>query len=206
MRLEAKRVSFHYPKHLWLIRDLSICIKEGEIVGLIGQSGCGKSTLARIMAGYENPMEGIVLFAGKPLPKKGFSPVQLIFQHPEKSVNPRWRMGLTLKEGQKYDMQKLDDYGISKDWLSRWPNELSAGELQRFCVSRALGPDTRFLIADEMTTMLDSITQAQIYKMVIEKAKQQKTGILAISHNIDLLKKFCERIIDFNEINHLCSL
>ncbi len=201
MHLEAKRISFRYHGNPWIIKDLNIQIKQGEVVGLIGPSGCGKSTLARIMAGYEKPLEGTVGLGGKPLPKKGYTPVQLIFQHPEKAVNPRWRMDPTLNEGGSYGMERLDDFGISKDWLSRWPNELSAGELQRFCVSRALSPSTRFLIADEMTTMLDSITQAQIYKMVLKTAKRQQTGILAISHSLSLLKNFCERIIDFNEIN-----
>jgi peptide/nickel transport system ATP-binding protein len=203
MHIEAKNISFRYHRGPWIIKDLSMHIKKGEVVGLIGESGCGKSTLARILAGYERPVEGTVLLEGMPLPRKGYSPVQLIFQHPEKSVNPRWRMSATLKEDRFYNAERLGDFGISPDWLDRWPNELSAGELQRFCVSRALSPSTRFLIADEITTMLDPITQAQIYKMVLETAKRQKTGILAISHSLSLLENFCERIIDFTKINKI---
>ncbi len=201
MHLEAKNISFGYAQNHWVLKDLHIAIRQGEVVGLIGPSGCGKSTLARILAGYEKPVKGAVTLGGNPLPKKGYNPVQLIFQHPEKSVNPRWRMFQTLSEGGIHSIEKLNDFGINKEWLYRWPNELSAGELQRFCVSRALSPSTRFLIADEMTTMLDSITQAQIYKMVLKIAKRQQTGILAISHSLSLLKNFCERIIDFNAIN-----
>jgi peptide/nickel transport system ATP-binding protein len=201
MHLEAKNISFRYAQSPWVLKDLNISIKQGEVVGLIGPSGCGKSTLARILAGYEKPVKGDVSLGGNPLPKKGYNPVQLVFQHPEKSVDPRWRMFQTLSEGGIHSMRTSMILGSTKNGYSRWPNELSAGELQRFCVSRALSPSTRFLIADEMTTMLDAITQAQIYKMVIEIAKRQQTGILAISHSLSLLKNFCERIIDFHTIN-----
>ncbi len=204
MRLEAKKISFRYDANGWIIKDLDISIKQGEVVGLIGPSGCGKSTLARIMAGYEKPLTGQVTLGDKSISAKGYHPVQLIFQHPEKSVNPRWQMRNTINEGGNHT-GRLADFGIEKDWLSRWPNELSAGELQRFCVSRALSPKTRFIIADEMTTMLDAITQAQIYKMVLETARKQSIGILAVSHNLSLLENFCERIINFNRINKISS-
>ncbi len=94
----------------------------------------------------------------------------------------------------------LELLGIEQEWLTRWPNELSGGELQRFCVARALGPDTRFLIADEMTTMLDAITQAQIWHAVLEIAKKREMGIIVVSHETKLIERLCHRVIEFNHV------
>ena len=99
MQLEAKNISFRYDKKSpWVLKDVSLSIQEGERVGIVAPSGFGKTTLARILAGYEKPSEGQVLIDGKELPSKVFCPVQLIYQHPELSVNPRWRMEKTLNE------------------------------------------------------------------------------------------------------------
>mgnify|MGYP005836853433 CR=1 FL=1 len=195
MLLEAKNISFRYGKGPYILRNFEIQLKPGEILGLSGPSGCGKTTLARILAGYEQPEEGKVLLDGKPLPNKGFNPVQLVFQHPEKAVNPRWQMHKIINEGWSPDDNLLQSLGIEKEWLNRWPNELSGGELQRFCVARALSPETRFLIADEMTTMLDAITQAQIWHVVLDTAKKNNTGVLVVSHEQHLINRLCDRVI-----------
>jgi peptide/nickel transport system ATP-binding protein len=170
-------------------------IQQGEVVGLWGPSGCGKTSLGRILAGYVEPLAGQVLLDGKPLPKTGACPVQLVFQHPEKAVNPRWRMRRVLKEAMIEDQELLDDLGIQMNWLDRRPGELSGGELQRFCVARALGTATRYVIADEMTTMLDAITQAQIWHTVMNIARQRNLGLLIISHDRELLDRLCDRIV-----------
>ena len=91
---------------------------------------------------------------------------------------------------------------INKDlWYSRWPNELSGGELQRFCVARVLGPKTEFIIADEMSTMLDAITQAQIWNVLLDQVKRRNLGLLVISHNMALADKLCTRIVNLEELN-----
>ena len=90
----------------------------------------------------------------------------------------------------------IEAAGIKKEWMSRWPAELSGGELQRFCVIRALNPKTRFLIADEMTTMLDAITQAQIWKLVLSYAEEHQMGVVVISHDKELVKRLCTRVVD----------
>ena len=81
--------------------------------------------------------------------------------------------------------------------MDRWPIELSGGELQRFCVARALSPETKFIIADEMTTMLDGITQAKIWESLLEISKAMNIGLVVISHEKELLKKLCDRIEPF---------
>ncbi len=196
MQLEAKNIGFRYGIGPWLFRDVNVTVEPGEIVGLTGPSGSGKTTFCRLLAGFEKPMEGTITLDGLPVSAKGFHPVQLVFQHPEKAVNPRWKMDKVLNEGGKPDPELLALLGIEQEWLTRWPNELSGGELQRFCVARALGPATRFLIADEMTTMLDAITQAQIWQAILEIAEQREMGIIVVSHEEKLVKRLCHRVID----------
>ena len=195
MQLEANNIGFRYGKEPWLFRHMNVIVEPGEIVGLTAPSGRGKTTLCRILAGFEKPLEGHVSIDGAPISSKGFHPVQLVFQHPEKAVNPRWKMAKVLKEGGEPDPELMGLLGIEQEWLTRWPNELSGGELQRFCVARALGPETRFLIADEMTTMLDAITQAQIWQAVLEIAKKREMGIIVVSHEAKLMDRLCDREI-----------
>lgn len=199
MLLEGRNIGFQYKKNIWTLHGVNVSIKSGESVGLIGPSGCGKTTLARIMAGYITPHEGSVLIDNCKISSTGYSPVQLVFQHPEKAVNPRWTMNKILNEGWNPDKEILKKLEIKTEWLSRWPNELSGGELQRFCIARALGPKTKFLIADEMTTMLDAITQAQIWKAVIDIIKKRDMGLVVVSHDRYLIDRICSRVIDFKK-------
>ncbi len=200
--LEAKNVSFRYGDGPWILQDVSLKIEEGERVGLIGPSGYGKSTLARLLAGYELPVSGEILWKGRPLPLTGYCPVQLIYQHPEKAVNPRWKLRDTVAEAWEPTDDILRELRIRKDlWYDRWPNELSGGELQRFCVARVLGPQTEFIIADEMSTMLDAITQAQIWNALLDQVKKRNLGLLVISHNMALAHQLCTRIVNLEELN-----
>lgn len=197
MQLEGRNLSFRYEKNKWLFQHMDVMVTPGEVVGITGPSGKGKTTLCKILAGFVEPVEGTVTIDGKPLSKSGFQPVQLVLQHPEKAVNPLWKMERVLNEGGPLDPELLDLLGIQKEWLSRWPNELSGGELQRFCVARALNPQTRFLIADEMTTMLDAITQAQIWHTVLEISRKRNMAVIVVSHDRGLIEKLCHRTIDF---------
>lgn len=198
--LEAKHISFGYTKDELILEDISLSFGDNEIVGIIGPSGCGKSTFSRIIAGYLKPAKGRVFFDGKPLPKKGYSPIQLIYQHPENAVNPKWKMHQILEEGGEIDDETLSKLGIKKDWLTRWPSELSGGELQRFCIARALGKETKYLIADEMTTMLDAITQASIWEVVVAQVRERNMGMIVVTHNHALADRICDRIIDFEKL------
>lgn len=200
MLLEAKDISFGYLKNNKLLNHVNFTVKSGERVALIGPSGCGKSTLAQILAGYLMPTTGSVFFNGKPLPKEGYCPVQLIYQHPEKAINPRWKLIKTLTEGWKPEEAFLEEIGIEQQWLTRYPKELSGGELQRFCVARALGPQTQFIIADEMSTMLDVITQAQIWHLMLNIIEKRDLGLLMITHNPELAKRICSRVVKFEDI------
>lgn len=206
MLLEVKNISYRYNKSSkWILKDVSFKIDSKERVALVGPSGYGKSTLSKIISGYIKPDEGEILWDGKPIPKKGYCPIQMIYQHPEQSVNPRWKMGKTLNEGWNVDNSLLKEMGIEKSWLNRWPNELSGGELQRFCIARVLGPETKFLVCDEISTMLDVITQAQIWNLLLKISKKNDLGMLVVTHNIELAKRVCNKIIELPKINNEIS-
>lgn len=198
--LNGKQLSFRYhPRQSWILQDVTLSIAPGEVVGLRGASGLGKTTLGKLLAGYLTPTQGSVTLENQPLPLQGYCPVQLIFQNPELAVNPRWRIDKILREGQFPTPDLLDALGIHAGWFDRYPHELSGGELQRIAVARVLNPATRYLIADEMTAMLDANTQALIWQAVLEYARRQGLGLLVISHEAALLKRLCNRIIELTQ-------
>ena len=204
MELKATNISFKYPSAKeYLLKDVNLELDNNKIMALIGDSGSGKSTLCKILSGYVTNYEGSVTFDGNSLPKKGFKPVQLIYQHPEKVMNPKWKMEQVLKESWDVSDDLLNEFGIQKSWLTRYPQELSGGELQRFSVLRSLNPNTKFLIADEMTTMLDAITQVQILDSVLKIVKQRNMGFLLVSHDMDLVDTICDDKIYLKDLNKI---
>ena len=200
MALEAKNLSFRYARNLpWVLENRSLRVEEGERLGLFAPSGYGKTTLAMVLSGYLQPTRGEVLLDGSPLPKTGVCPVQLIYQHPEKAINPRWRLRKVLEESGQLDEAVLGAFGIEPAWLDRFPRELSGGELQRFCVARALMRGCRYLICDEISTMLDVITQAQIWNVVLSQAEKRNMAVIAVTHNRHLAQRICTRTVDLSE-------
>lgn len=203
MNLEAKNITFSYNKKRQILKDVSLSLNSNQIIGLMGDSGSGKSTLCKILSGYLTHYSGEVTIDGNKIPDKDFYPVQLIFQHPEKTMNPKWKMDKVLNESWTPPQDLKDTFGLKDQWLTRWPSELSGGELQRFSILRALNPKTKFIIADEISTMLDAVTQVQIWEKLINYAKANNIGILAVSHDPELLEVICDDILLFNEINNL---
>jgi ABC-type dipeptide/oligopeptide/nickel transport system ATPase subunit len=196
--LEANQLAFRYATDgPWLFQGLDIALEPGEIVGLPGPSGKGKSTLAKTLAGYMKPHQGNIRMDGQPLQQKTFNPVQLLFQHPELAVNPRWKIKKLLAEAEAPSSGLLSELSIDESWMERYPHELSGGELQRVCLARALNPKTRYLLCDEMTSMLDALTQAVIWKAVLNIAKKRNLGLLVISHDGALISSLCRRTLDY---------
>ena len=198
MILEARNISFRYgEKSREILKDFSLKAESTERVGLVAPSGFGKTTLCKILSGYEKPDSGQVLLDGKPLDFYGsYCPVQLIWQHPEQAINPRLRMRSVLEEGDNVSPDLIKRLGIEADWMNRFPAELSGGEMQRFCIARALGQRTQFLLADEISTMLDLITQSQIWHFLMDETEKRKIGMIVVSHSQELLEKVCTRIVD----------
>ena len=184
-----------------MLQSVSLKLERGARTALFAPSGYGKTTLAMLLAGYLQPTEGEILLDGAPLPKTGVCPVQLICQHPEKAINPRWRLARVLEESGALSDAVLDAFGIERAWLTRYPRELSGGELQRFCVARALMSGAQYLICDEISTMLDVITQAQIWNTVLAEAEKRNMAILAVTHNRNLAERIADEIVDLTKIS-----
>lgn len=201
MILEARNISFRYgEKSREILKDFSLKAESTERVGLVAPSGFGKTTLCKILSGYEKPDSGQVLLDGKPLDFYGsYCPVQLIWQHPEQAINPRLRMRSVLEEGDNVSPDLIKRLGIEADWMNRFPAELSGGEMQRFCIARALGQRTQFLLADEISTILDLITQSQIWHFLMDETEKRKIGMIVVSHSQELLEKVCTRIVDLQK-------
>lgn len=194
--LEAKNVCYLYERNSSpVLKDINVHIRPGEVVGLSGPSGRGKTTLCRLISGHLPAHGGEVRLAGKPLPAKGACPVQLLPQHPELAVNPRWKISRIISESGPVKHDLLERLHIKDSWMDRYPHELSGGELQRVCVARSLAPFTQYIIADETTSMLDAMTQARIWGTLLDEAKTGKIGVLVVSHDQGLLEKVCNRTL-----------
>lgn len=202
MSLKAENLSFSYEnggRHV--LTRISLKIEPGERVGLVAPSGYGKTTLCRLLAGYERPEAGTVEIDSIPIENiRGCMPVLLIWQHPEQALNPRWRMRQVLSEGGQVDEESRRRLGIREEWLDRFPSELSGGELQRFCIARALAANPRYLLADEITAMFDAVTQSQIWQALLHEAKERELGMVIVSHSESLLKRICTRRIDLKAL------
>ena len=201
MILEVRNLSFRYEnKGRQILEQFSLQADSNERVGIAAPSGFGKTTLCKLLAGYEQPESGEILLDGELLQSyKGYCPVQMIWQHPEQAVNPRLRMRSVFEEGDQVDPKLMEKLGIEPDWLNRFPTELSGGELQRFCIARALGKRTRFLLADEISTMLDLITQSQIWHFLIEETQRRGIGMIVVSHDSELVEKVCTRVVKLDK-------
>lgn len=202
MKLEIKDVTFRYKKDgAEILNNFSLLLSSNERVGIFAPSGFGKTTLCKIIAGYLKPEKGEVLLDSKPLSSyKGYCPVQLIWQNPELALNPRLPMKYAIAEGDNVEKGIAEKLGIEKSWMERFPGELSGGEMQRFCIARVLGKRTKFILADEITTMMDPISRSQIWNFLIEETQKRDIGLIAVSHNRPLLDKICTRQIDLTEI------
>ncbi|MEF2291415.1 MULTISPECIES: ABC transporter ATP-binding protein [Virgibacillus] len=198
--LQCENIGFSYDNQSWLFEGVYLTVKPGKVVGISGMSGCGKTTLAKVLAGHLPYQKGRILINQDIVDKKDFNPVQLILQHSEKSVNPYWKMKDILAESYIPSMELLEQFGIKEEWLSRWPIELSGGELQRFSIVRALHLKTKYIIADEITTMFDSITQVQIWRALLNICQKRKLGLIVISHEMDILTKICDEIYTMQEL------
>lgn len=191
--LKGEGLWFRYGAQLpWVVQDRSLTVAPGQVVGLMAPSGYGKTTLGKLLAGFLPPTRGQILLDDQPLPLRGYCPVQLVFQNPELAVNPRWRIDRILREGHPPQLHHLEALGIHPGWMTRYPHELSGGELQRIAIARVLNRQTRYLIADEMTAMLDANTQALIWQVILEFARQNQVGVIAISHDRPLLNRVCQ--------------
>lgn len=195
---------------------VSFDIKTGEIFGVIGESGCGKTTLGLVLSRLEKETEGEIIFKGLKL--NGMTKlesdlrrqIQIIFQNPYESFDPRLTIEqslmLPLKINKIYDndtqrRQKIVEYlsyaGFEppESFLSRYPHELSGGQLQRISIIRAMLLRPSFLVADECASMLDLSVRASVLNLLLDLVEQEKTAVLFITHDLSLAGHICDRIM-----------
>ncbi len=208
MRISAEDISFSYRSRNGVnhvLDGVSLSIEKGETIGLLGRSGSGKSTLGQVMCGLRKPSSGRVVYQGQtlgfPYPRQARREIQILFQHPETSFDPRLTLGDSLREvcrlfGLPGSEQVLREYllpfGIYMEHLQRLPMQLSGGELQRLALARILLAEPKVIVLDEPTSMLDSVSQAQIIRMLKKLQEEQGISYLFITHDENL----CEIVSD----------
>ena len=195
--------------------NVSFSIFEGESFGLVGESGSGKSTIAKIISGLLPPSKGEVKFENTSLfdpknklkIKKFRGQIQMIFQDPYSSLNPRFNIKDIISEPIKFFQKNIDHYsldqnvndlidivGLSRTSLERFPHEFSGGQRQRISIARALATKPRLLICDEPTSALDVTIQAQVLNLLKDLQEQLNLTILFISHDLPVIRQMCDRV------------
>lgn len=196
------------------VDGVNIKIEEEETVALVGESGSGKSTLGKILLMLIRPDEGRVIFDGIDLTKlKGKElrkirmKMQLIPQHPDEALDPRWRIYNSIAEPLRIHklcsrseeenkvLELIRAVGLKEEHLSRYPYELSGGELQRAVIARALTLNPKFIVCDEPTSMLDLSTQASIVRLLMDLQRKLGISYLFITHDLELAKVVADRIL-----------
>ncbi|MEK6773915.1 MAG: dipeptide ABC transporter ATP-binding protein [Bdellovibrionota bacterium] len=221
--LEAKNIKKYFPikKGLLLrhvadckaVDDVTLSVKKGETLGIVGESGCGKSTLGRTLIRLYEPTGGQINFGGKDfIALKGESlrqkrkEMQMIFQDPYASLDPRMTIGQILKQpfeihgilkGNERDEKVkwlLEMVGLKASQVNRYPHEFSGGQRQRICIARAIALEPELIICDEPVSALDVSIQAQILNLLKDLQERLNLTYIFISHDLSVVQYFCDRI------------
>ncbi|WP_075619655.1 ABC transporter ATP-binding protein [Paenisporosarcina indica] len=195
------------------VDGISFSIKKGETLGIVGESGSGKSTIGRTIVGLYEATAGKVVFEGKEISqldrkeKREFNrKMQMIFQDPHASLNPRMRVGEIIAEGidayglakgkakQERVFQLLERVGLHPDHATRFPHEFSGGQRQRIGIARALAVQPSFIVADEPISALDVSIQAQVVNLLEDLQKEEDLTYLFIAHDLAMVKHISDRI------------
>ena len=189
-------------------------IARGEALCLVGESGCGKTTLGRLIIGLLKPTQGTVQYHNTRidnLPRRELltyrKKMQMIFQNPYASLNPRQRLYSTLVEPLKFHfpymsrgdlhskvISVMESVGVDPSWGKRFPHELSGGQRQRISIARALTVDPEFIVADEPISALDVSIQAQILNLLMQAGRDRQLTYLFITHDLSVVKHFATRV------------
>lgn len=195
------------------VDGVSVDIMPGECLGLVGESGSGKTTLGRSILGLDTSREGEILFEGTEIRGLGYHAMrplrrdlQMIFQDPFSSLNPRLTVLEILTEGLiehgilKDDKREvaahwLTEVGLEPDVMNRYPHEFSGGQRQRICVARAVAVEPKFVVCDEAVSALDVTIQAQVIDLLMELRDKLGLSYLFISHDLSVVKRICDRTV-----------
>lgn len=199
-------------RYVKAVDGISISIPRGKTVGVVGESGCGKTTLARTVSLLTSPTGGQIYFEGnriddgKVRPRKLYRNMQMVFQDPESSLDPRVKighsigeplrelMGFNPSEAKKAVEESLVAVGLDGDFFNRLPRELSGGQKQRVAIARAIAPTPKLVILDEPTSALDASVQAQILTLLVELQRKYNLAYMLITHNMAAAKYLADSI------------
>ena len=185
------------------VDDVTLAVRDGETLGLVGESGCGKSTLGRTILRLIEPTAGEVIFQGKNLLSMSQRELrdmrremQIIFQDPYASLNPRMRVGDIVKGKAKRQrvMELLHQVGLREEHYDRYPHEFSGGQRQRIGIARALAVSPKFIVCDEPVSSLDVSIQAQIINLLQELQEKMHLTYLFISHDLRVVEHISHRV------------
>ncbi len=199
------------PRAMLAVRGVSLDIGKGEVVGVVGESGCGKSTLARLILRLIEPTSGSISFDGQDLTKLSRGDMRrmrrrmaMVFQDPYSSLDPRFTVAEVLAEPFRVQGEEppagriaelLGQVGLSERLSASYPHQMSGGQRQRIGIARALAQAPDFLVLDEPTASLDVSIQAQIIALLSELRRELGLTYLFISHDLGLVRYFCDRIV-----------
>ncbi|QTX03810.1 ABC transporter ATP-binding protein [Agromyces archimandritae] len=211
--LDVERLVVRYPGHppVTAVDGVSLEVGTGRTVALVGESGSGKSSLARAVVGIERPAEGQVRFDGAPVPPLGlrrrtgaFTGIQMVFQDPSTSLNPRRRIGDQIADGARAAAARGQQPGTPEEWLERvglpaaavasYPHAFSGGQKQRIAIARALAARPRLLVADEPISALDASTQASVAQLMRDLVAEIGAGMLFISHDLAVVRRIADDV------------
>lgn len=203
------------PAQLWAVKEVSLSVRPGETLGLVGESGCGKSTLARMVVRLLEPSSGEILVHGKNVVSMSARELarqaQMVFQDPFSSLNPRKRVGVSVAEpllladkglGRKRSRKELraaaeamlERVGLPAEYYDRYPHEFSGGQRQRVAVARALMAGPSLLVCDEPVSALDASVQAQVLNLLKDMQEELGLAYLFISHDLGVVGFMSDRV------------
>lgn len=224
--LELQELTKHFTKREGLfgggmttvkaVDGVSLTLKKGEILGLVGESGCGKSTLSRLIMQLLDPTSGSVVLEGERLAdlphheiRKRRRDFQMIFQDPYASLNPRMTVFSTLAEAiltrhsdltsnrsglEKAVSELMERVGLDARYVRKYPHEFSGGQRQRIAIARALGPEPKLVLADEPVSALDVSIQSQILNLLKDLRDELNLTMIFISHDLSVVRYIADRI------------